>query len=177
MVRFPGAGRRYDGSCRALCCHAGAERMKVLTATQRGEADRLTTERHGISSLQLMENAGAAIAEFLREKFGGLAQRKVAVLCGKGNNGGDGLVVARLLKESGCSPEVVLFSNPGAVEGDTGVNLKRWRQTLGDLHVVTNSAEWEPVRAELGSADLILDALLGTELHSPVEGLLASVIA
>jgi len=151
--------------------------MKVLTATQMREADRLTTERHGISSLQLMENAGAAIAEFLREKFGGLAQRKVAVLCGKGNNGGDGLVVARLLKESGCSPEVVLFSNPGAVEGDAGVNLKRWRQGSGDLHIVTSSEEWEPVRAELDSADLIVDALLGTGLHGPVEGLLASVIA
>jgi len=151
--------------------------MKVLTATQMREADRLTTERYGISSLQLMENAGAAIAGFLREKFGGLAQWKIAVLCGKGNNGGDGLVVARLLKEFGCSPEVVLFSNPGAVEGDAGVNLKRWRQGSGDLHVVTSSEEWEPVRAELDSADLIVDALLGTGLHGPVEGLLAAVIA
>ena len=78
--------------------------MKVLTAAQMREADRLTTERYGISSLQLMENAGAAIAEFLFEKFAGLGQRKIVVLCGKGNNGGDGLVVARLLKESGCSP-------------------------------------------------------------------------
>jgi NAD(P)H-hydrate epimerase len=151
--------------------------MKVLTATQMREADRLTTERYGISSLQLMENAGAAIAEFLREKFSGLAQRKIAILCGKGNNGGDGLVVARLLKEAGCSPEVVLFFNPGAVEGDAAVNLKRWQQSLGDLYVVTSSEEWEPVRAELDSADLIVDALLGTGLHGPVEGLLAAVIA
>src|ERR1700726_1871234 len=103
MVRFPGTGRRYDRSCRAFLRGAGAECMKVLTAAQMREADRLTTERYGISSLQLMENAGAAIAEFLREKFDGLAQRKIIVLCGKGNNGGDGLVVARLLKESGCS--------------------------------------------------------------------------
>src|SRR6266478_9925976 len=148
MVQLSRAGRRYDGGRRAFSCHAGAERMKVLTAAQMREADRLTTERYGISSLQLMENAGAAITEFLREKFGGLAQRKVAVLCGKGNNGGDGLVVARLLKESGCSPEVILFSNPGAVEGDAGVNLKRWQKGLGDLHVVTSSEEWDPVRAE-----------------------------
>src|SRR5260370_23340682 len=177
MVRFPGAGRRYGRRCRALSCHAGAERVQVVSAAQMREADRLTTERYGISSLQLMENAGAAIAGCVREKFGGLAQWKIAVLCGKGNNGGDGLVVARLLKEFGCSPEVVLFSNPGAVEGDAGVNLKRWRQGSGDLHVVTSSKEWEPVRAELDSADLILDALLGTGLHGPVEGLLAAVIA
>jgi NAD(P)H-hydrate epimerase len=55
----------------------------------------------------------AAIADFLREKFSGLAQRKIVVLCGKGNNGGDGLVAARLLKQSGCSPEVILFPTPG----------------------------------------------------------------
>src|SRR5713226_4662022 len=157
MVRFPGAGRRYDRRCRALSRHAGAKRMKVLTAAQMREADRLTTERYGISSLQLMENAGAAIADFLREKFSGLAQRKIVVLCGKGNNGGDGLVVARLLKQSGCSPEVILFSNPGSVEGDAGVNLKRWQKGLGELRVVTSSAEWEPLRAELDSADVIAD--------------------
>jgi ADP-dependent NAD(P)H-hydrate dehydratase / NAD(P)H-hydrate epimerase len=151
--------------------------MKVLTAAQMREADRLTTERYGISSLQLMENAGAAIADFLREKIAGLAQRKIVVLCGKGNNGGDGLVVARLLKESGCSPEVILFSNPGSVDGDAGVNLKRWQQGLGELRVVTSGAEWEPVRAELDRADLIVDALLGTGLRGPAEGLLASVIA
>jgi len=151
--------------------------MKVLTATQMREADRLTTERYGISSLQLMENAGAAIADFLRGKFTGLEQRKIVVLCGKGNNGGDGLVVARLLKQSGCSPKVILFSNPGSVEGDAGVNLKHWQKGLGELRVVTSSAEWEPVRAELDSADLILDAPLGTGLRGPVEGLLGSVIA
>jgi ADP-dependent NAD(P)H-hydrate dehydratase / NAD(P)H-hydrate epimerase len=150
--------------------------MKVLTAAQMREADRLTTERYGLSSLQLMENAGAAIVKFLCEKFDSLSQRKIVVLCGKGNNGGDGLVAARLLKESGCSPQVVLFSNPSAVEGDAAVNLKRWQQGLGGLRVVTSSAEWGQVRAELDSADLIVDALLGTGLRGSVEGLLGSVI-
>src|ERR1700686_4624112 len=142
--------------------------MKVLTAEQMREADRLTTERYGIPSLQLMENAGAAIAEFLRGKVSGLARRKIAVLCGKGNNGGDGLVVARLVKESGCAPEVFLFSDPGAVEGDAGVNLKRWQQGLGELHVVTSLSEWESARAALASAGLIVDALFGTGLRGPV---------
>jgi hydroxyethylthiazole kinase-like uncharacterized protein yjeF len=150
--------------------------MKVLTAAQMREADRLTTERYGISGLQLMENAGVAIAEFLREKFAGLAQRKIVVLCGKGNNGGDGLVVARLLKESGCSPEVILFADPGAVEGDAGANLKRWQKGRGELRAVTSSAEWDTARTALDKADLIVDALLGTGLRGPVEGLLGSVI-
>src|ERR1019366_10130177 len=111
-----------------------------------------------------------AVADFLRERFAGLMRRKIVVLCGKGNKGGDGLVVPRLLKESGCSPEVILFSNPGAVEGDAGVNLKRWQQGLGELRVVTSNAEWESARTVLDDADLIVDALLGTGLRGPVEG-------
>jgi len=150
--------------------------MKVLTAAQMREADRITSQRYGIPSLQLMENAGAAIAEFLRQTFPGLQQRKIVVLCGKGNNGGDGIVVARLLKDSGCAPEVFLFADPGAVQGDAAANLKRWQQGLGKLRVATSLPEWESARGILDGADLIVDALLGTGLHGPVKGLLASVI-
>ena len=150
--------------------------MKVLTAAQMREADRLTTERYSITGLQLMENAGAAIAQFLGKKVPALSKRRILVLCGKGNNGGDGLVAARHLKESGCAPEVFLFANPGAVEGDAAVNLKRWQQSLGELHVVTSLSEWESARAKLTGADVIVDALLGTGLRGPVEGLLGAVI-
>jgi ADP-dependent NAD(P)H-hydrate dehydratase / NAD(P)H-hydrate epimerase len=150
--------------------------VKVLTAAQMREADRLTTERYGIPGLQLMENAGAAVAEFLHGKISALATRKILVLCGKGNNGGDGFVVARLLKESGCAPEVILFSNPGEVQGDAAVNLKRWQQGLGELHVVTSYHEWETARGKVAGADLIVDALFGTGLRGPVEGWLGAVI-
>jgi hydroxyethylthiazole kinase-like uncharacterized protein yjeF len=87
--------------------------VKVLTAAQMREADRLTTERYGIPGKELMENAGTAIAEFLREKFPDIAGRRILVLCGKGNNGGDGLVVARLLKDFGATAVVYLFANTG----------------------------------------------------------------
>lgn len=150
--------------------------MKVLTAAQMREADRLTSERYGVSSIQLMENAGAAIADFLREKFPEITRRRIVVLCGKGNNGGDGFVVARLLKDSGCTLKVFLFANPSAVDGDAGANLKRWQQERGELHLVTSQAEWESTRAALREADLVVDALLGTGLRGPVEGLLATVI-
>jgi NAD(P)H-hydrate epimerase len=150
--------------------------MKVLTAAQMREADRLTTERYGVSGTQLMENAGTVIAEFLRDRFKDLARCKILLLCGKGNNGGDGLVVARQLKNFGTSPAVFLFANPGSLEGDAAANLKRWQQGLGELHVVTSQAEWESSRGALAEADLIVDALLGTGLRGPVEGLLAAVI-
>jgi hydroxyethylthiazole kinase-like uncharacterized protein yjeF len=151
--------------------------VKALTAAQMREADRLTTERYGIPGLQLMENAGRAIAGFLAEKFEGLSRQKIVLLCGKGNNGGDGLVVARLLKELGCSPQVILFCSPGAMEGDAAVNVKRWQQGLGELRAVASEAEWESAREALQDAGLIVDALLGTGLRGPVEGLLARVIA
>jgi NAD(P)H-hydrate epimerase len=140
------------------------------------EADRLTSERYGIASIQLMENAGTAIAQFLREKFPDITSRKILVLCGKGNNGGDGMVVARLLKESGCAAVAFLFANPSSVEGDAAVNMKRWQQGLGEMYVMTSEAEWESARPALLEADLIVDALLGTGLRGPIEGLLGHVI-
>ena len=150
--------------------------MRVLTAAQMREADRLTTERYGIPGIELMENAGTAVAEFLLEKFPELHRGKILVLCGKGNNGGDGMVIARKLKDSGCAAVVFLFANPGSVEGDAAINLKRWQQGLGELYVVTSDAEWESTRAALDEADLIVDALLGTGLRGRVEGLLGKVI-
>src|ERR1700722_6593540 len=177
MVRFTRAGRRYDRDRDALFRgFRGEARLKVLTAAQMREADRLTTERCGIPGIELMENAGSAIAEFLREKFADLTSRKILILCGKGNNGGDGLVVARRLKDSGCAAVVFLFANPGSVEGDAAANLKRWQQGLGELYVVTSEAEWQSARVALAEADLIVDALLGTGLRGPVEGLLGTVI-
>ena len=92
--------------------------MKALTAAEMREVDRLTTERYGIPSLQLMENAGTQFFEFLRTSYGDVAVSHAAILCGKGNNGGDGFVVARYLQEAGLKPEVYLFSGQDAVRGD-----------------------------------------------------------
>jgi NAD(P)H-hydrate epimerase len=150
--------------------------MKLLTAAQMREADRLTTERYGIASLQLMENAGTAIAEVLFAEVSDLPRRKIVVLCGKGNNGGDGLVVARVLHERGVTPQVVLFADPSSVQDDAPVNLKRWQQGTGELRVCASEAEWDSARGVLEGADVIVDALLGTGLRGAVEGLLARVI-
>jgi hydroxyethylthiazole kinase-like uncharacterized protein yjeF len=150
--------------------------MKVLTAEQMREADRLTTERYGIPSLQLMENAGAAVADYLSDTFPHLSAPGILVLCGKGNNGGDGLVAARRLRERNVTPRVFLFAQPTAVRGDAAVYLQRWQESRGDLGIVTSMAEWSTAREVLLETDLIVDALLGTGVKGPVEGLLASVI-
>ena len=150
--------------------------MKALTANQMREVDRLTSERYGVPSLQLMENAGAAIAEYLWTNYSDLHARSVVVLCGKGNNGGDGFVVARRLRERGVAPQVILFADPLSVGGDAATNLKSWQQQMGPLRIVTDPNQWESARAAVAEADLVVDALLGTGLKGPAEGLLAQVI-
>src|ERR1044072_5707091 len=83
--------------------------MKILTPDQIREVDRLSTERFGIPSLILMENAGMRVAEVLEDRYEDLEELTVAILCGRGNNGGDGFVVARQLIQKGCFPFVYLF--------------------------------------------------------------------
>src|SRR5258707_8501639 len=97
--------------------------MKALTAAEMSEVDRLTTERFGVPSLQLMENAGKHVAEaILRELSPSLPQR-VSVLCGKGNNGGDGIRSSRYFKNGGNEARGYLFGEPRGMAGGAGANL------------------------------------------------------
>src|ERR1044071_7222455 len=97
--------------------------QKVLTAEQMREVDRLTTERYGIPSILLMENAAHAVATVITEKLGGSVRGKsVLILCGPGNNGGDGAAVARLLFQRGAVVEVRFFGNLAKSKGDADVN-------------------------------------------------------
>jgi NAD(P)H-hydrate epimerase len=150
--------------------------MKALTAAEMHEVDRLTTERFGISGLQLMENAGKSVFDHLRLSLGDAAASHAAVLCGKGNNGGDGFVVARLLQESGLQPKVFLFADPQSVRGDAAENFLRLKKSGADIRIIHDAAAWHATRSEVRKPRVIVDALLGTGLKGRVEGLLASVI-
>ncbi len=86
--------------------------MKILTARQMAEVDRLTTERYLVPSILLMENAGRSVADELEKACPGLRGKRIAALCGRGNNGGDGFVVARYLALRGANPSIVLFADP-----------------------------------------------------------------
>ncbi|HUJ32598.1 MAG TPA: NAD(P)H-hydrate dehydratase [Candidatus Acidoferrum sp.] len=151
--------------------------MKILTTAEMREVDRLTTERHGIPSLTLMENAGRSVAEFIAHRFPHLERRRIVVLCGKGNNGGDGFVAARHLREKGANVSAYLFAEPQEVKGDAAANLDRWRQLSGEMHVIRAASEWRTSKQVIASAGVIVDALLGTGARGEVEGLLAEVIA
>jgi hydroxyethylthiazole kinase-like uncharacterized protein yjeF len=150
--------------------------MKALTAAEMREVDRLTTERYGVRGLTLMENAGTSAAEFIRHKFPNLAQRRIVVLCGKGNNGGDGFVIARKLRESGANPAVYSFAAADEMRGDAAVNRKRWQEGGGELCVVADASAFAAAKAAVASADVIVDALLGTGTRGPVEGILREAI-
>jgi hydroxyethylthiazole kinase-like uncharacterized protein yjeF len=151
--------------------------MKTLTAAEMREVDRLTTERYGIPSLQLMENAGKSVFDYLRSSLGDNVTNQAAVLCGKGNNGGDGFVVARLLQEAGLKPRTYLFADPQTLRGDAAENFLRLKKSGADIRIIPDSAGWHATRRELAKSRVIVDALLGTGLKGRVEDLLASVIA
>jgi NAD(P)H-hydrate epimerase len=149
--------------------------MRILTAAQMQRVDRLTTERYGVPSLTLMENAGRGVMEFLAERFAPLEQQRIGILCGRGNNGGDGLVVARLLRDQGLKPRVLLFAGPQKVQGDAAVNLERLA-TSGMPEVVESPEAWQRIKPSLKGATLLVDALLGTGLTKPLGGLLLQVV-
>jgi ADP-dependent NAD(P)H-hydrate dehydratase / NAD(P)H-hydrate epimerase len=150
--------------------------MRVLTAAQMREADRRTIEEIGIPSLVLMENAGRQVVAVMESSFDDLAARRVAILCGRGNNGGDGLVVARTLRQRGVEVSVFLVGRLAEVHGDARTNL----ESLGRLGLpvveIAGEQEWELHASEVASHDLVVDALFGTGLRSPLSGLLETIV-
>jgi ADP-dependent NAD(P)H-hydrate dehydratase / NAD(P)H-hydrate epimerase len=147
--------------------------MKIVTAAEMREVDRVTSERFGVPSLSLMENAGTAVAEFAVSQFP--AAKRITVLCGKGNNGGDGFVIARKLHESGRDVRVVLLADRAELRGDGAEMFTK----LPVEPVSARSSEElanEVARAAL-RADLLIDAILGAGFRPPVTGLYAEAIA
>src|SRR5581483_3415984 len=130
----------------------------------------------GIPSLVLMENAGRQAVAAMEAMYADLSDRQVAVLCGRGNNGGDGFVVARTLAQRGVDVSVFLLGRVAEVKGDARVNL----EILGRLGItvveVADSQAWELHLSEVRDCNLIVDAIFGTGLNAPVRGLIESVI-
>ncbi|HEV7512419.1 MAG TPA: NAD(P)H-hydrate dehydratase [Candidatus Acidoferrum sp.] len=156
--------------------------MKALTAAEMREVDRQTTARFGIPGLQLMESAGQQVCEVILRSLGSVRVAesrhgwKISILCGKGSNGGDGLVAARHLKAMGVEAKVYFFGDPAKLTGDASENFQRWRNTGGTVNVVGSESEWEKISGAIASSEVIVDALLGTGLHGAVTGITARAI-
>jgi NAD(P)H-hydrate epimerase len=129
-----------------------------LTRQQVREVDRRAIEQCGMSGLVLMENAGRGCAEKICEL--GIAG-PVVICCGRGNNGGDGFVIARHLEIRGCEVRVLLFCNPDLLRGDAAANLSVLRHCDVPVSVLGHAAVSQ-VESLLAGADWIVDALLGT---------------
>lgn len=147
--------------------------MKIVTAAEMRAIDRATSERFGVPSLTLMENAGTAVASHVLDHYG--AAQKIVVFCGKGNNGGDGFVAARHLHEKAKTVQVILLADRVDLHGDAAEMFDK----LPLPPLVVHSSEDlhdERVRFAL-PADLYVDAILGTGFRPPVSGLYAEAIA
>ena len=153
--------------------------QRILTAAQMREADRVTIEERGVPGLVLMENAGGRLYELLVRCFSPLSEQHVVVLCGKGNNAGDGFVVARQIatRVGAGRLEVVLLVNPAELKGDAAANYRALRGVGVEPRVAPDAAAWREILPRLTPATLVIDALLGTGLRGPAKSLYAAVIA
>jgi len=153
--------------------------MKALTAAEMREVDRLTTERFSIPGDRLMEAAGKSVAEVFLETYrekSGRTPRHVCVLCGKGNNGGDGFVAARYLKGRVGELKLYLFGEPADLRGDAAKNYQRWRELSETVTVIRGEEDWIRAWSDVAGSEVIVDALLGTGIRGGASGLLAQVI-
>jgi NAD(P)H-hydrate epimerase len=146
--------------------------MKIVTAAEMRTIDRITTEKFGVPSLELMENAGTAVADFTISHFPNA--ERIGVICGKGNNGGDGFVAARKLKTAGKAVRVLVLADPKELRGDAAEMFSRMKIAP----VIARSPEELNAAAarEVYESDLLVDAILGAGFRPPVSGLYADAI-
>jgi NAD(P)H-hydrate epimerase len=152
--------------------------MEILTAAEMGVVDQRTASEFGVPLWFLMENAGAAVAHFCMHRYP--AVKKVVVLCGRGNNGGDGLVAARVLAAAGIGVKVILLGRASALRGDAAGALERMRSYadangLAQIEIVEVVDEAQVLNHEYAelweSAELFIDAIVGTGYTPPLRGL------
>ncbi|MBI3803193.1 MAG: NAD(P)H-hydrate dehydratase [Nitrospirae bacterium] len=149
--------------------------MKIVTAEEMKQLDRKATTDYAIPSLLLMENAARGLVDEIERTIAPVRGKRVLILAGRGNNGGDGIAAARHFRMRGGAATVYLLSPIEKVTGDARISLDIWMQSGGALQVI-GSFRWNHLVRELAESDLIIDALLGTGLSHPVEGDFAKAI-
>lgn len=150
--------------------------MKLLTANEMRDLDRRAIEEIGIPGVVLMENAGRAVVEEICRCYADLAPGPVLVLAGKGNNGGDGYVIARWLRQQGWQARTIVLAAAGQIAGDAAKQLCALTGSDGEVIFAPDESALLGALSAQKETQLIVDALLGTGLTSPVEGLYAQAI-
>ena len=148
--------------------------MKVVTAQEMRQIDQQTIEQIGIPGTVLMEHAGSAVVRVLRQQFPEC--KNIGIIVGKGNNGGDGLVVARQLAHTGQPIQIFLVSPPESFAGDALINLQIAQGLDLPITPILSEDELERLKSQLTSSDLIVDSIFGTGLRGGVHGFIGDVI-
>jgi hydroxyethylthiazole kinase-like uncharacterized protein yjeF len=147
--------------------------MNIATAQQINSIDRRAIRKFGIPGPVLMENAASALLAEMETFFDGLEGVRIGIICGKGNNGGDGLALARRLRIRGVPVRVALLASFAAVTGEAKVNLSILRKT--DVEII-QQASAKAIAEVVSWSDIIVDALVGVGLSSPLKGLYAQAV-
>lgn len=150
--------------------------MKVATAQQMQALDRKTIGEIGIPGIVLMENAGRGAATTFVSFFSEVQRKKTVIVCGRGNNGGDGFVVARYLRNWNLSVKVLLLCHPEALQGDARTNYEIFFRMGGEILACPDQEAFEKSKSILWEADLLVDAIFGTGLHAEVSGFYRELI-
>ena len=150
--------------------------MKVATAEQMQELDRKAIETYRIPGIVLMENAGRGAAEVISNAFPDIQNKRIAIIAGKGNNGGDGFVIARHLLNHGISVKIFLLTDPNALRGDSEINYHIFSRMKGEVIPVPSSKDYQKLKKDLERFDLFVDGIFGTGLDAEVRGYYREVI-
>jgi NAD(P)H-hydrate epimerase len=152
------------------------EIMKILTSREMREIDRKTIEEIGLPGAVLMECAGLRTSEAILDRFPNIAGERIVVVAGKGNNGGDGFVIARRLHDAGAKPLVLLLAAKADLKGDAALNLGIAERVGVEIVEIPTPEAWKANRAKISRATVIVDAIFGTGLTKAAEGLFAAAI-
>ena len=149
--------------------------MNVLTSAEMRATDQRTAAEFDVPFAELMDHAGAAVARFVMREFPDAD--RVLVLCGKGNNGGDGLVAARILASEGVGVRVLLLAEPTELQGDAAAALASLVEATSDeiVEAITSPGALRELQDVIGEADLLIDAVVGTGFKPPLHGLAADL--
>jgi len=147
--------------------------LRLVTAQQMKALDQRAVSEHGITTLALMENAGRAVVDFVRAELGNLTGKRVLVVCGTGNNGGDGLVAARLLAQLGATVYCALLGSRDKLKPEPKANAELLLQTGITIREIASPDALAPL---FSNQDIVIDALFGTGLTRPAQGLYADAI-
>ncbi len=162
---------------RLLKLYYGGERiMKAATASEMRGIDHRAINEYGIPGVVLMENAGVAVVKEIEKVIGSLTDKKICIFAGKGNNGGDGYVIARHLFNRGAKGKVFLLGDKTAIAGDARVNLDILDKMGIDVLEVVSDRDWDKVKIASTFADFLVDALLGTGFQGELSDVMAQAV-